>query len=676
MSPNRERFRILRSARLPIFGSGIVLFIASILLLAPGCGEEPSPTVPNQKVENRASASRQQIAADPQVLDMLSRSVLVDPRKLEIVNREATDTGEIISMRRIGEKTPDIAEGTILVGKTFGDPREVVGITTSGGLLLLQTIPADWSPVTDAGTLTFSVPLSGGSGERDGVKWGAWTLVRKSDGKRIPMDMPGARAPSGFDPDDIAFEGFTLCAGSGGASACGNFKVDVVSGHLNLAGDFHFDLDLSLDDIVERVRAYATESIEAALVLEIEGSASIAVEGCLYGYCFDDIALVRSFEVGGMEGELELAIVIGIEGGVENIKFRPGFTLTQSLEVGVEYDADANPSVQGLFNADASFDPSLEVVSLGNGYLKIYFGPKVKAQFEILGDADALQLEAGAFAYLKGTMDRPEYGPGCDDWHIGIGAGTDARVLAKIKPVDISEGFTLTWPKPPIDLADFWGTGDLEIVTAAHGVDPDWNGYNVSAIRDDTTAAPKWTNTLEVAIGVDDEVTWFGGNCRKMPPILFDPYGILDCDLLAAEHVVEIDDVMWNCAVRGEEMRIVCLEEGEQNTVRYDVDCISVFEAMCDYVGECIESGTIRDNGVAKSLCSKLDNAGAARDRGQPMVAANVLSAFTNEIRAQTGKNIAPDAAAVLLDRARLVLTRYLGIGAGDVTTGLDDASR
>jgi hypothetical protein len=255
-------------------------------------------------------------------------------------------------------------------------------------------------------------------------------------------------------------------------------------------------------------------------------------------------------------------------------------------------------------------------------------------------------------------------------------AGTNAEILAKIKPVGIDAGFTLTWPEPPVDLADFWGTGDLKIETAVHGVDPDWNGYAVSAKRNDPDSVPKWEDTLEQAIGVNDAVTWSGGKCRKVPPILFDPSGILDCDLLAAEHVVQIDDVMWNCAVRGEEMRIVCLEEGEQNTVRYDVDCISVFEAMCDYVGECIDAGSIRDNGVAKSLCSKLDNAGAARDRGQPMVAANVLSAFTNEIRAQTGNNIAPDAAAVLLDRARLVLTHYLGIGAGDVTTGLDEASR
>jgi hypothetical protein len=672
MSPNRERFRTLRSVQLPIFVVGIVLFIASILFLAPGCGEDPSPTVPNQKVENRAAASRQQIAADPHVLDMLSRSVLVDPLKLEIVNREPSGTGELISMRPIGEKTPEIVEGTILVGKTFGDPREVVGVTPSGGLLLLQTIPADWSPVTDAGTLTFSVPLSGGSGERDGVKWGAWTLVSKSDGKRIPMDLPGTRAPSGFDPSDIPFGGFTLCTGSGAVAGCGNFTVDVVSGHLDLAGDFVFDLDLSLDDIVERVKAYATESIDAALVLEIEGSASISVEGCVYGICAGDMALVRSFEVGSMAGELEFAIIVGVEGGVEHIKFRPGFTLTQSLEVGVEYTADNG--VHGLFNADASFDPSLEVISLGNGYVKLYVGPIIKAKFEILGDDDALRLEAGAFGYLKGSMDRPEWSPGCDDWHIGIGAGTDARILAKIDPVNINAGFTLAWPTPPVDLADFWGTGDLKIETAAHGIDPDWNGYSVSATRNDTTAAPKWTDTLEHALDVNDVVTWFGGNCRKMPPILFDPSGILDCDLLGAEHVVDIDDVMWNCAVQGEETRIICVEEGELNVVRYDVDCISVFEAMCDYVGECVEAGTIRDNGIATSLCSKLTNAGAARDPGQPLVAGHVLHALLKEIRAQTGKSISPDAAAVLVGRTHLVLTHYLGIGDRDVTTAFDDA--
>jgi hypothetical protein len=52
---------------------------------------------------------------------------------------------------------------------------------------------------------------------------------------------------------------------------------------------------------------------------------------------------------------------------------------------------------------------------------------------------------------------------------------------------------------------------------------------------------------------------------------------------------------------------------------------------------------------AAQSLCTKLRNAEAAAARGQAGAAANMLNAFRNEVRAQTGKAItAADAAALL----------------------------
>lgn len=53
--------------------------------------------------------------------------------------------------------------------------------------------------------------------------------------------------------------------------------------------------------------------------------------------------------------------------------------------------------------------------------------------------------------------------------------------------------------------------------------------------------------------------------------------------------------------------------------------------------------------GTAQSLAAKLRNAQAAIARGQPETAANILEAFRNEVRAQTGKAIPAANAATLL---------------------------
>jgi len=54
-------------------------------------------------------------------------------------------------------------------------------------------------------------------------------------------------------------------------------------------------------------------------------------------------------------------------------------------------------------------------------------------------------------------------------------------------------------------------------------------------------------------------------------------------------------------------------------------------------------------DGVASSLCAKLDNAAAARARGNLKAADNILKSFTNEVNAQRGKSIASDDADLLI---------------------------
>ena len=57
----------------------------------------------------------------------------------------------------------------------------------------------------------------------------------------------------------------------------------------------------------------------------------------------------------------------------------------------------------------------------------------------------------------------------------------------------------------------------------------------------------------------------------------------------------------------------------------------------------------VSKEGVAASLCAKLANAVAARDRGNQKAAQNILKAYINEVEAQRGKAIAIEDAELLI---------------------------
>jgi 5'-nucleotidase/UDP-sugar diphosphatase len=77
---------------------------------------------------------------------------------------------------------------------------------------------------------------------------------------------------------------------------------------------------------------------------------------------------------------------------------------------------------------------------------------------------------------------------------------------------------------------------------------------------------------------------------------------------------------------------------------------------IVDAINTYYEEGLIDDAGVLNSLLQKLDAAQAAWDRGQANVIGNVLGALINELAAQSGKHIDPDAAAELTMDAQLVV--------------------
>jgi hypothetical protein len=78
-------------------------------------------------------------------------------------------------------------------------------------------------------------------------------------------------------------------------------------------------------------------------------------------------------------------------------------------------------------------------------------------------------------------------------------------------------------------------------------------------------------------------------------------------------------------------------------------------QSIIDDITQFLASGAISAN-IANSLLAKLNNALAARNRGQCGPAGNIYQAFINEVNAQTGKGITPAAAAILIADAQYLI--------------------
>ncbi|TET24925.1 MAG: hypothetical protein E3J73_07285 [Candidatus Bathyarchaeum sp.] len=74
-------------------------------------------------------------------------------------------------------------------------------------------------------------------------------------------------------------------------------------------------------------------------------------------------------------------------------------------------------------------------------------------------------------------------------------------------------------------------------------------------------------------------------------------------------------------------------------------------------VEELGSQGEIVNQGIVTSLIAKLNVAQKLFDEGKIDQAKNILNAFINEVEAQSGKHITPDAADVLIESAEYILT-------------------
>ena len=85
----------------------------------------------------------------------------------------------------------------------------------------------------------------------------------------------------------------------------------------------------------------------------------------------------------------------------------------------------------------------------------------------------------------------------------------------------------------------------------------------------------------------------------------------------------------------------------------HDMDTVQSL-GMC--VEHALAMGAITNQGVASSLLAKVDAAQEAVDRGQTAVAALILQALINEVRAQSGVHIEAGHAQHLIAHAQRVI--------------------
>jgi hypothetical protein len=91
------------------------------------------------------------------------------------------------------------------------------------------------------------------------------------------------------------------------------------------------------------------------------------------------------------------------------------------------------------------------------------------------------------------------------------------------------------------------------------------------------------------------------------------------------------------------------------------IQLVATIESLQQTVQRLCQEKYITKSGVCNSLLSKLDSALAAQKRGQNKTAVDILLALQNEIRAQTGKAIKPEASSILIMDSNYVIQRLGG---------------
>jgi hypothetical protein len=105
-----------------------------------------------------------------------------------------------------------------------------------------------------------------------------------------------------------------------------------------------------------------------------------------------------------------------------------------------------------------------------------------------------------------------------------------------------------------------------------------------------------------------------------------------------------IDEPAWSLALGSHSVSATATDDAGNTGSKSASFTVTVDEAsLCALVRQ-----FVTNQGIATSLCAKLD----AAARGQAKTKANILHAFDDEVRAQSGKALTADQAALLVNLA------------------------
>jgi hypothetical protein len=459
-------------------------------------------------------------------------------------------------------------------------------------------------------------------------------------------------------------EGFNICASPSkiqGAQAClGVGKAEV---------DGSFDVDLGLD--------VAVSVIPPEFELIASGGASFTLDflfelGASVGYTIEkEITIAdKPVTIMGIPGRIKLLLVPGA-----SVSAGAAFELGFGASGGGSFTAGAHCDLGGcerILESSRFFDwhqPHFKITE-ANAAVRLFVVARLKLEWA--GNEPAIEI--GPF--IRASGDASEFDHLDHDGatllprlHVGIDWGVQAGLAYEFKVfgasfVTLRIGADI-FTQP---ILDWWGQGELAVATRTTGIDLDPDGYSLRVFRADAGAAPPWSASLTRTAPANGEVVFAAPG---QPCIALFGSSPQNCHLVGTRQLLEVSALMWNCTVQGSSTTAPHLHPFARVNAAVAVECVSVFVALCDAVESFRASGQITSEGVAVALCSLLRNADAARQRGQAGAAANTLDAFIRLVEAQSAdrggtarsvqsRHIPADAAALLIERARLIQSGYL----------------
>jgi hypothetical protein len=615
-----------------------------------------------------------------------TRRVVIDSTHLAFAGT-AADRAAGHYVFKIQDSVPALAPGDYVAGKQGGlFLGRVVAVSRSPGFLTLDVASATWREVFPP--LKVHIPFSPGPGSAPSpygmVRWGPWERV-SGPGPKVPAGVPNAGrlppsltgpalSPGLFDSTlSFLLSNFDLCAASGLVTGCANISAKVINAQFDLTGGLDLSATTNFDlftlSFSAEVDATVRQQLNALLDFQLTGNGTVGVDVPV-----PDLGFVRHFKVGPDSGSIKLGLVIGVEGDITSTTVEPHVRVSDTVALGAKLSTATDPPVTFPTPQGAGhFDAGVKVIDLGDLGVKISVGPMFEVKVDIGGKKDGLDLGVGADGFEHATVNLSGL-LGLENWHYHVDAGTEATAAASLKiPLfGVDLGGQQTFPGPGINLEDFWGTGDLSLVSSTTGKDI-FPGqlYPATVARTNPTEAPAWPDILPATLGVNDTHVFFGGllcvqffaGAPLIPPFVEAPQ---DCNLVGTAHTVTLTGFAWNCRATEPLPASVVIRPrnpfdfaARLTHLTLSVLCRSAYAVVRDTVAAMLAGGRINIGGIATALDAKLFAAEAARDAGDPAGADSALVDLANQLRAQSGKHITVEAAAELQSYDTLLRTCY-----------------